>query len=55
MTLLELLRNTAFWTLDYVKGGRVRKYMSTLLSVDRGGGTLQIIRGLSRKSCSATA
>lgn len=54
MTLLELLRNTAFWTLDYIKGGRVRKYMSTLLSVDRGG-TLQIIRGLSRKSCSATA
>lgn len=34
MTLLELLRNTAFWTLDYIKGGRVRKYISTLRTAD---------------------
>lgn len=38
MTLLELLRNTAFWTLDYIKGGRVRKYISTLRTADTMGG-----------------
>ncbi len=44
MTILELLRNTAFWTLDYIKGGRVRKYMSTLRTIDMLGGYLDYQR-----------
>lgn len=37
MTLLEYLRNKAFWTLDSLKGNPVRKYLSVLQLFEMGG------------------
>lgn len=50
MNLLELLRNKAFWGIDFLKGKHIRKYYNTLKLIESGNPTSRELAEYQNKS-----